>query len=64
MLSSSTEAYTVDIYDMTGKLIDSVKVDDTNLNQNIGADYSDGMYIIKITQGDNVKTSRLVKVTK
>ena len=64
LFSSSVEPFTVDVFDMTGKLIESAKVSDSSLNQEMGADYRDGMYIIKITQGDNVKTSRLVKITK
>ncbi|MFI5221985.1 MAG: LamG-like jellyroll fold domain-containing protein [Bacteroidia bacterium] len=63
LFSSSIEPFRIDVFDMTGKLIESAS-SGGSLSQEMGSDYSDGMYIIRITQGENTKTSRLVKITK
>ncbi len=63
LFSSSTDAYSVDVYDINGRLLDSHQVTDSNLHVEMGEKYADGMYFIKVTQGDMTKTLRLVKTT-
>jgi len=62
LFSSSTEAFDVEVYDMTGKLIESTKVFESTLSQEMGSDYKAGIYIVRITQGDNTSTVKVVKV--
>jgi len=62
-LTTSSEAkVTVAVYDMTGKLIERREVklsDDSELH--VGDRYPSGVYNIIVTQGEEVKTLRVVK---
>jgi len=61
LLSSSSTPSTVEVYDMTGKLVESIKMNDNALNQTMGNEYADGMYFVRITQDDNIKTIKVIK---
>jgi hypothetical protein len=60
--SSSQEMVGLKVYDMIGRLIEQreVKVSDLE-NSTIGDSYPSGVYNILVTQGEEVKTVRVVK---
>jgi hypothetical protein len=62
-LTTSTEdKVTVMVYDMTGKLLDKREVSPSELSElQVGNDLSSGVYNIIVSQGENVKTMRVVK---
>lgn len=50
------------VYDMIGKLIDTKSLSLTELGESeLGAQYPSGIYNIIVTQGENVKTLRVIK---
>ena len=50
------------VYDMIGRLIDQRDVEVSNLETSpIGDNYPSGVYNVVVTQGDEVKTVRVVK---
>ena len=50
------------VYDMIGRLIDQRDVQVSNLETSpIGDNYPSGVYNVVVTQGDEVKTVRVVK---
>ena len=50
------------VYDMIGKLIDTQSLSLTELGETeLGAQYPSGVYNIIVTQGENVKTLRVIK---
>jgi len=60
--TSSTSPVTLAIYDMTGRLLDTKEIKAEGLsNQTIGERYPSGVYNIIVTQGENIKTVRVVK---
>ena len=64
LLSSSTLPFTVEVFDMSGKLIETRNVNSSTMNEEMGANFAEGMYLIKVTQGENTKTMRLVRTNK
>jgi hypothetical protein len=62
-LTTSTEdKVTVMVYDMTGKLLDKREVSPSELSElQVGNDLSSGVYNVIVSQGENVKTMRVVK---
>lgn len=60
--TSSNEILSIKIYDMLGKLIENniTSISDIN-NLEIGKNYSKGIYNIVVTQGENIKTLRVIK---
>lgn len=60
--SSSENNIQIKVYSMIGKLIEvhNVKVSEIE-NQNIGSNYSAGVYNIIVTQGENSKALKIVK---
>ena len=64
LFSSSTQPFTVEVYDISGKLIETSIVNHSTLHESMGENYAEGMYLIKITQGNNTKTVRLVRANK
>lgn len=60
--TSSNEILSIKIYDMLGKLIENnnSSISDIN-NLEIGKNYSKGIYNIVVTQGENIKTLRVIK---
>jgi hypothetical protein len=60
--TSSTENIQVKVYDMIGKLLEVRDVTVTDIEtQKLGDRYPSGVYNIIVTQGDNVKTLRVIK---
>jgi len=60
--TSSTEIVQVRIYDMIGKLIDKTEVTPSAINDlQLGTNYPTGVYNVIVSQGDNVKTVRVIK---
>ncbi|WP_396170334.1 T9SS type A sorting domain-containing protein [Flavobacterium sp.] len=60
--TSSTEIVQVRIYDMIGKLIDKTEVTPSAINDlQLGTNYPTGVYNVIVSQGDNVKTLRVIK---
>jgi hypothetical protein len=62
-LTTSSEAKVgIAVYDMTGRLIERSDVQPSDMvHQQIGARYPSGVYNVVITQGDDVKTVRMIK---
>ena len=60
--TSSEDQVAVKVYDMLGKLVESRQVGVSELaTQEVGDRYSSGVYNIIVTQGENVKTLRVIK---
>jgi len=60
--TSSEEALQVKVYDMLGKLVDNQIIDATQVEAfEIGANYPSGVYNVIVSQGDNLKTVRVIK---
>lgn len=60
--TSSDEKVTVNTFDMIGRLIDTQEVQATEISiQEIGNQFPAGVYNIVVTQGENVKTLRVIK---
>jgi Secretion system C-terminal sorting domain len=60
--SNSDTSLAIKVYDMMGRIIESRQFKATDLNSlEIGANYSSGVYNIIVTQGENVKTLRVIK---
>jgi hypothetical protein len=62
LTTSSEDKVSVVVYDMTGRLIERREVRPSDMvEQQIGDRYPSGVYNIVVTQGNNVKTARVVK---
>lgn len=62
LFSSSNEPYSIEVYDMNGKMVLSDLVQNAALQHEMNAEFADGMYLVKITQGTQSKTLRLVRM--
>ncbi|MFZ4435418.1 MAG: T9SS type A sorting domain-containing protein [Flavobacterium psychrophilum] len=63
MVSTSTEG-TVElrVYDMLGKLVDAKSINTTDYSsEDLGSAYPAGVYNVIVTQGENVKSLRMIK---
>jgi hypothetical protein len=61
-ISSSNEDVKVTVYDISGKSIESLNVEYDAINdQQIGNNYTPGIYLISLKQGDINKTVRVIK---
>lgn len=61
-VSSSNEKVNVTAYDITGKTVKSIAVDYAEINeQTIGNDFTPGVYVIALKQGDINKTVKVIK---
>jgi hypothetical protein len=50
------------VYDMIGKLVEARQFSTTEMNnQEVGTNYPSGIYNVIVTQGENVKTLRMIK---
>ncbi|MBN8641989.1 MAG: T9SS type A sorting domain-containing protein, partial [Flavobacteriales bacterium] len=59
---STEETIQVKVYDMLGKLVESREVDSTTISElQIGATYPSGVYNVIVSQGEEVKTMRVIK---
>lgn len=62
LATSSVEPVNISIYDMLGKLIETRELSTVEVeNYEAGANYPNGVYNIIVSQGDNVKSLRMVK---
>ena len=62
LTTSSVEKVGVAIYDMTGKLIDQRQVNANEVSElQIGDRFASGVYNVIVTQGNEVKTLRVIK---
>ena len=60
--TSSEDTVEVKVYDMIGKLVERRNISLTELgSQEVGSRYLSGVYNIVVTQGENVKTLRVIK---
>ena len=60
--SSSNEDVKVTSYDLTGRMIQSLTVKYENINdQEIGSDYTPGVYVVVLNQGKISKSVRVIK---
>lgn len=60
--SSSNEDVKVTSYDLTGKMVQSLNVKYDNINdQEIGNDYTPGVYVVVLNQGKISKSVRVIK---
>ncbi len=58
-LSNETTQSDIMVYDMTGKLIQQIATEETSLE--IGNNWSKGIYLVQIVQGQETKNIRIVK---
>uniref|UniRef100_UPI00404A27EE GEVED domain-containing protein n=1 Tax=Flavobacterium sp. TaxID=239 RepID=UPI00404A27EE len=58
-LSNENTQSDIMVYDMTGKLIQQIATEETSLE--IGNDWSKGIYLVQIVQGQETKSVRIVK---
>ena len=58
-LSNENTQSDIMVYDMTGKLIQQVSTEQTSLE--IGNNWSKGIYLVQIVQGQETKNIRIVK---
>ena len=63
LTTSSDETVEVKVYDMVGRLVESGKLSTLSevAAQEIGNNYSSGVYNVIVTQGANAKTLRVIK---
>ena len=60
--SSSEEALQIKVYDMLGKLVENRNLTTTEVEGfEVGANYPTGVYNVIVTQGDSIKTLRIIK---
>jgi len=58
--SVSGKSNSIQVYNMTGQLIDQRQVQQSE-NVELGSEYASGIYNVVVTQGEQVKTLRLIK---
>ena len=62
LTTSSDDKVGIVVYDMTGRLIEKREVQPTDMvEQQIGDRYPSGVYNVVVTQGEDVKTLRVIK---
>ena len=62
LTTSSKEKVSVIVYDMVGKLLDQLEVSPKEVSGlQVGDNYPSGVYNVIVTQGENMKTVRVVK---
>ena len=62
LTTSSVEKVGLSVYDMTGKLIEQREVSTTEVSElQVGNNYPSGVYNVIVTQGNEVKTLRVIK---
>jgi len=60
--SNSTEEVSLNAYDLTGRIVESHKLNYNEVNnQEFGANYQSGMYILVLKQGEITKSFRVIK---
>jgi hypothetical protein len=62
VITASEEVINVKVYDMLGKLVENSNVEAFNVSEfEIGSSYPSGVYNVIVSQGDQVKTQRVIK---
>ncbi|WP_162128547.1 T9SS type A sorting domain-containing protein [Flavobacterium phycosphaerae] len=62
LITSSEAQVSVSVYDMTGRLIEKRDVNPNEVSQiQVGNNYSSGVYNVIVTQGEEVRTQRVIK---
>jgi hypothetical protein len=64
LFSSSSAPFTIEVYDLNGRLMETQTSENTSLYHEMGQAYADGMYFVKITQDSQTKTLRLIKTNR
>ena len=60
--STSSEAVNLNVYDLTGRVVESHQMNYNEVNnQEFGSNYQSGMYIIELKQGEISKSFRVIK---
>ena len=60
--TTSEEAVRIKVYDMLGKLIENSVIDPIEVRGfEVGNNYPSGVYNVIVSQGDNIKTLRVIK---
>jgi hypothetical protein len=60
--TSSSEVINVVVYDMVGKMLSNQEVNASDINTlEIGNNYPSGMYNVIVSQGNDVKSIRMIK---
>jgi hypothetical protein len=60
--TSSENQIEIRVYDMIGKLIETRQFSTTEMNnQEVGSSYPSGVYNVIVTQGEEMKTLRVIK---
>ena len=60
--TNSEENLSVRVYDMLGKLVEDRQVNASDVETlEVGANYTSGVYNVIVTQGENIKTLRVIK---
>jgi hypothetical protein len=60
--SSIDSSINIKVYDMTGRLLENRNIDTAEMKSfNTGENYPSGVYNVIVTQGENVKTLRVIK---
>jgi hypothetical protein len=60
--SDSDSQVEMRVYDMIGKLVEVRQFSTTEMNnQEVGNSYPSGIYNVIVTQGENMKTLRVIK---
>ena len=60
--TSNEDKVKLSVYDMTGRLVEAFEVNPSDLiNFQVGDQYPSGVYNLIVTQGDEVKTLRVIK---
>ncbi len=62
VVTPEKETVAVKIYDMAGRLLESSEIETSEIKSvNLGTRYPSGVYNVIVSQGDNVKTLRMIK---
>ena len=61
VLSSGVEKVELKVYDMLGRLMESTEIKTPDNNNSLGNSYPSGVYTVIVSQGDTVKTLRVIK---
>jgi hypothetical protein len=61
LTSSATQNVQVKVYDMLGRMVESKEMNVSDDIQKLGSNYPSGVYNVIVSQGENVKTLRVVK---
>ena len=62
LLSNDSDNIKIEIHDFTGKLVDYFELNSENISKiKFGQNYSNGLYHVKVSQGENIKFVKVIK---